>query len=342
MNNYAVHAEKILASDAYSDASREELRVLVALIAEGGVCDADSISERTGVSRARAASALMLWEEAGVIEKVDTPPAVAAREQTITEEFEERVEIGKLTEITAEDCARSIRDGNLSALLSECASLMGKAALSTEEAKIISSVYTQYALGEEFVLTLAAYILESRGRLTAVRLASEAERLIKRGVDTTEELERYIGEKENESGAEWEFKRLLGIHNRTLSAKERELVNRWYYEYAFGEDIIGEAYDLTVMNTGKLSLPYMDKLISHWHECGCRTAEDCRTLSARERAEKAATEKAKTPPRMPRTPRKENPTYGNFDVDEAFRKSLMRSYGDSEIVDKMISRDKDK
>lgn len=330
MAEYIVRKERITSSDAFLEATREELRTLLAIVADSTLTDTDTIAERAGVSRARAISAQALWEESGVIEKVDTPPAKADTEPTITEEFEERIVLGKMQEVTASECARAIRDKSLAGLLSECAALMGKAALSTEEAKIISSIYTQYSLGEEFIITLAAYILEKKGKLSAVRLGAEAERLVKRGVDTAEELERYISEKENESGAQWEFKRLVGIRGRNLSKKETELIDKWYYEFSYGEDIIGEAYDITVMAIQKADLNYMDKILTRWHESGCKTLEDCKGEIESYKEARAAEEKTKTPPRMPRTPAKEKLRYGDFDVNDVFAKVLARSYGEDD------------
>ena len=333
MTDYKFELSKLLGTEAFSDASADELRVLLAIIASGG-CDDDTLAERAGVSRARARSAKVLWEEAGVISAKENGAP------TVTEEFEERLSIGEIYEVSAERCAKDIRDNSLAALIAECAELMGKAALSTEEAKIISQVYSQYALGEEYILTLAAHISDTKGRLSATRLATEAERLVKRGVDTVEALLAYISEKEAETGAQSEFKRIAGIHNRNLSKKECELIDKWYYEFGYGEPIIGEAYDIMAMNTAKLSLLYMDKLLESWHSSGCKTVEDCRAAVERERVEKSETRAEKTLPRMPRAPQKETPRYGDFDVDEAFKKSLLRSYGDPALVEKMLERER--
>lgn len=337
MTEYKLNPEVLLKSEEFSEASVGELRVLLALVADGTL-NAERISEITGLSSSRVKSAIVLFEDAGILTKRDTAPALPKNEQTVTEHFEERITLGAMHEITASACAKDIRDNSLASLLAECAALMGKAALSTEEAKMISATYTQLALGEDYIITLAAYIAEKKGKLTAVRLSGEAEKLVKRGVDTTEALERYISDKESESGAVWEFKRICGIYNRNLSKKETELVNRWYYDFGYGEDIIGEAYDITVMNTGKLSLAYMDKLITRWHEADCKTVEDCKRVSESEKPEKKPAEEKKSPPRMPRTPASA-PRYGNFDVDDAFKKALMRSYGDPELVEKMLKRD---
>ena len=317
---------------AFTEASREELRILLAIIEAGGeFSDEAALAEAAGVSLARTRSSLVLWEEEGVIRRADeyTAPTAPASHTvpTVTDEFESRIELGKITDRSTGTAAREIRDNDLADLLAECAAMMDKPVLSTEEAKIISAIYTQLKLGEEYIITLAAFLAE-KGKLSAQRLGAEAEKLLKRGVDCVEELEKYFVAKENESGAEWEFKRLLGIYNRNLSKREREIVNKWYYTFGFSDEIIGEAYDImTMKDSTKISLPYMDKVLTHWHEEGCRTLPECRRLSEREHAALEAERAASKPPSIPRTAAPK-PRYGDFDVNDAFEKALLRSYGD--------------
>lgn len=340
MTEYRFNPSALLSSSEFSEASVGELRVLLTLVADGSL-SVERISEITGLSSARVRSAIVLFEDAGILTKCDTPPTKRSGEQTVTEHFEERITLGAIHEITAKDCAKDIRDNSLASLLSECATLMGKAALSTEEAKMISATYTQLALTEDYILTLGAYIAEKKGKLTATRLSAEAERLVKRGIDTAEALEKHIADVENETGAIQEFKRICGIYNRNFSKTEAEHINRWYYDFGFGEEIISEAYDITVTHSEKLSFPYMDKILTRWHECDCKTLEDCKRVSESEKPEKKTKGEKKTPPRMPRTPASA-PRYGNFDVDDAFKKALIRSYGDAELVEKMLKRDSSK
>jgi DNA replication protein DnaD len=90
-----------------------------------------------------------------------------------------------------------------------------------------------------------------------------------------------------------------------------------------GSEIIREAYDIIVMQTGKRSLPYMNEILSAWNKAGLKTPEECRRHSEEGKPE----EKAK-----PRRERKSEskPRYGNFDIDEAFKNALLRSYGDED------------
>lgn len=326
MIKYITHPLTLTDKAVFAEASREELRVLLALIEANGCFESEAaLAEAARVSVARARASLVLWQEEGVIKEPDGTPKNAP---TVTEEFESRIELGKITDRPTGEVAREIRDNNLADLLSECAAMMDKPALSTEEAKIISAIYTQLKLGEEYIVTLAACLAE-KGKLSAHRLGTEAERLVKRGIDCVEELEKYFEAKENESGAEWEFKRLLGIYNRNLSKREREIVNKWYYDFGFSDEIVGEAYDImTMKDATKISLPYMDKVLTHWHEEGCRSVEECKRLVERERATLDAERAASKPPSIPRTTAAPKPRYGDFDVNDAFEKALLRSYGD--------------
>ena len=126
--------------EAFAEASKEELRVLLALIeCSGRANTAADIATLAQVSAARAGSALVFWEEAGVIRK-------AEHAQTITEEFEERLELGKIRETSALDTAKSIRNSALADMISECATLMQRAALNSAEIKELTALYEQYAL----------------------------------------------------------------------------------------------------------------------------------------------------------------------------------------------------
>ncbi|MBQ1260652.1 MAG: DnaD domain protein, partial [Clostridia bacterium] len=96
--------------------------------------------------------------------------------------------------------------------------------------------------------------------------------------------------------------------------------------YGYSESIIGEAYDISVMRTGKRSVGFMDKILSRWYECGCKTLEECHRQNEldRESIEREKKEKAAT--RQKKTPKKES--YGSFSAEDALEAALLRSYGD--------------
>ena len=226
--------------------------------------------------------------------------------------------------------AKSIRSSSLAGMISECAALMKRAALNTSEIKSITALYEQFSLSEEYIVTLAAYLAEG-GRLTVTKLVNKAIKLSEREIDNTKALEEYIVERESESEAEREFRKLFGIYGRAPSKTEKECFKRWSKDYGYFTDIVGEAYDIAVTSATRGHLKYADKLLTRWYETGCRTLSECKErylADETEKKEKKSTETSAKSPQYQKKP--EQKRYGNFDPKEAFMKALERSYGKKE------------
>ena len=343
MSEFKLYKKSPAASaESFSEATAEELRVLVVLMeAEGEALTYKEIAARASVSAARARSATALWRADGVLDKApkievidDSPSTVTATASTdagnindnVRDEFAERFSSDMYEERSVET-AKTIRDGELAQLLEECAMLLDKPALSTEEVKKITSVYSQLSLSAEYIFTLAAHLAEN-GKFTAVNLAKRAETLAERGVDSLEALCLYIEDEKSENGTDKEFRRLFGIWNRKLSKAEREFFRKWSEDYGYSTEIVGEAYGIMTANnaSGGVSLKYIDTILTHWHEAGCKTVAQCRAEEERSRAEKGEKNGGKIGRKKPET----KPKFVDFDVEDAFQRALQRSYGNSE------------
>ena len=313
--NYKINLLRITENPAFKEASKEELRTLIALIErEGKATDEKALSESAGISLARCKAALAFWEESEVIREDDGTPS-------IIDEFEERIVRGEIDEVPAVDVAESIRNENLASMIDECALLLGQACLSNREIKDLTALCTQYALSPEYVAILTASKAH-KGKTTVKRICDEAIRLANKGIDNAESLDAYLKNLEESCGTEWEIRRVLGIYNRNLSPSERGYFKKWSEDFGYSTAIITEAYDIAALNTGGGDLRYIDKILTAWHEGGCRTVSECRACSESEKAKLQAQKTAKKPSKsQPDTPR-----YGNFDVNEAFMNALERSF----------------
>lgn len=314
-------------SESFREATAEELRVLVVLMeSEGEALTYKEIASRASVSAARARSATELWRAEGVLSDAPERAESSDAEDNIRDEFAERFSTEMYEERSVE-AAKAIRDGELAELLSECAALLGKPALSTEEVKRITSVYSQLSLSAEYIFTLAAHLAES-GRFTATNLAKRAEALAEKGIDTLEALCVYIEEEGTENGTDKEFRRLFGIWNRKLSRAERDYFRKWSEDFGYSTEIVGEAYGIMTSKNagGGVNLKYIDTILTSWHEAGCTTVAQCRAENERQGAERAGkAEKSGSAPRKRSEPKK--PEFVNYDVEEVFRRALERSYG---------------
>ena len=317
---FSAKLEGLFVSDCFRDATADELKVLLAVLAlERRITGVDELSSLSGVSRARVLSAITLWREAGVIRELD---AFAE----LTDEYSK-----PKAEDTAKTVAMDIRDEGLRELIEECAKTMRREAFSAQEIKAIHSLYMEKSLSAEYIVTLAAYLMakQKNGELTVRKLAKEGEKLADKGIETLEELEIYFDRNIKVTSEEWEFRRLVGIYKRNLSDTEQEYVRRWWREFGFSSAIIGEAFNLATRDTSNaVSLPYMNAILDSWHKAGCKTVSDCIKESECHRDELRDKKPEKnSKPRAKKEKTADIPKYSTFNVEDALQKALERSYG---------------
>lgn len=313
---YTLTPLRLMGSELLAEASAEELRVLLCLMERGGQITLGELAQGAGVREARAASAVSFWEAGGAIvlratdEGTDEP----------TQEFPYRLQADTLEEEGALAVAASIRDHDLASMLTECAALLGKPTLGDRDVRALTGLYTQYALSEEYIVTLLGDMCQ-RSRATVRTLVNRAIKLSGDGIDTIEKLNEYI--RHRDEVGEWErrMRRVLGIYSRALSAEEKQFFRKWVELYGFGEDILALAYDKTVHNTAKYNPAYMDKILTDWYENGCHTPAACEErYTASRPTEGVASRTAK--------PAAKKERYGTFDPEEAFQRALERSFRD--------------
>ena len=306
----------LINSPDFSEVSREELKVLLVLIAtEGTEISLDDIAGMAGVSSARTKAAIALFLESGVIAQTEAGTA------EVVYEFKTKDEPSK----TSLEVAKSIRDNNLYELESEFEKLLGKS-LSTYEIGTIARMYTEKGITPQYMLTLASYLIEARGNIKVSTVERMADELIKDGTDTLEDLEIYIAEKSREVKGEMEMRNLLGIKGRALTPTERKYFSRWLHEFGYSAVIIGEAYDICVDSTGDKSLRFMDTVITAWHDQGCKTLAECRAQHDQHTEENR---QKKSKPKKSQKEEAKTPKYAEFDSEDALMRALERSYGDS-------------
>ena len=312
---------RVTECEAFADASAEELRGLVAIIEAGCTpVTADEVATRARISRSRAAAAIALWLDAGVIREADGAPIV-------TEEFDPAVKRGEIDERPAREVAKTIRRSELADMITECGKLLRRPALNTEEIKELTALLEQYSLTEEYVLTLATFITHGGENKSSVRNLVNAAIKYSTEMDitTVEALEDYIKERENEGAAAKEFRRIFGIYDRPLSKTEAECFRRWSKEYGYFTEIVGEAYDLAVMGGYKKLVFQANRLITRWYETGCRTVAECRARFEEDEAEKKREREAER--KEKKAAAKPLDKYTDFDPEEALRLALERSFG---------------
>ena len=323
-HTFRINLEGITDLECFKEASKDELKILVAILSKNGECICpDSLSEELGISLARVKACITLFTEGGILTECDD--GLLAR---VESEFEPKESSKKNSRDTSIEVARSIRENDLYELNEEMERLFEKT-LEAREIERITSLYTKKGLSAEYILTLSAFLKDKRQVLSVESIVREANKLISAGTDTLEELEIYIKAKTDEIAGEMEMRRLFGIYGRTLTKTEREHFNRWMHEYGYSASIIGEAYDISVAAINKMSLSYINSILTQWHAAGCKTVEECRAKSS-EKKLTSATKANNNSQKAKKTASAETPKYADFNSEDALLRALERSYGDTD------------
>lgn len=370
-------------SDALREASEAELRVLLSLLS-GTPDDVAALAAAADCSPARAAAALHYWLAAGVLEEGDAAPAASsvpapAEPAGVSHPSagvsgtpadvshipaEQPAEAGAgipvtlpakpplrpvatgLSERSAEEIAARIRENpDRRAFIETCEQTVGRI-FNQKELGILTSLLDDYPFSPAYLLTLISYCKKKTKKFSFLYLEKTAASMLERECLSEEQLAAYLAAEERFSREEWQLRRLLGIGERPLSSGERTYLHRWAGEFGYGADVIGIAYDIAVNYTGKVSLQYMNKLLTGWHGAGCHTPAEVDARLAREREEHLAAAQGgaaaaarprpgaggKTAPVFSTTvgEHDRSATHGSsFSGEDYMSAALRRSYGDS-------------
>lgn len=195
----------------------------------------------------------------------------------------------ELPQYRSEDIVRrSKTDGMFSVILDEAAKVTGRP-LNSNDMKVLFGIYDYLALPAEVIMELLNYCAElftekyGTGRRPSARaIEKEAYAWANREILTLEQAEEYIHFQKQRRGELGRLKAAVGIHGRELTATEAKYLASWL-DMGFGAEAASIAYDRTVTNTGSLKWPYMNKILTRWHENGLHTPQEIEAKDGRSR-----------------------------------------------------------
>lgn len=269
--------------------SEAQLKVLLLALRQGqSPVDTAGIAGRLGLTEAEVDDCLQYWQEAQLFtEGSATQPEKAG--PAPAEPPKKTVEGG----VTTIRSRGHLSPGEVNALLREDKRFAGLAAelekargsvLSPSEREILAYLCGSLELTPEYLLVAAAYCRD-RGKKKMSYLEKMVAGWLEEGIDTYEKAEVHIRRLTRQEDDEGRIRRLFGLSERALTAREKACINRWCGEYMTPDALIKLAYDRAVEATGKVSFAYIDKVLAAW------TAKGITTVEAAE-AERTAAQKA--------------------------------------------------
>lgn len=301
--------------DKIDRATKRDLKVLFALASVPNTVTQqtdiiDALTEKVGCRREETEASVSFWRGAGVIETDETETVentAKAKEEsniaTFAADGEKKPELpDELPIYTTAELNRLLEKKRESALLiDECQRIVGKI-FNPHEISILIGLQDYLELDSDYIMTLTDYCVR-HGKKSLQYIKKVAFSYYNSGVTDAELLHAYLKRLDAAETVEGEIRKMFGINERVLTAKEKKLITEWVNDFGYSTDVIRKAYEMTVDAISKPSFPYAHAIMLRWHQNGFNDL--------------AAIEASKE---------EEMPKDGSFDTVDFFESALKRSF----------------
>lgn len=214
---------------------------------------------------------------------------------------------------------------DLKILFQEAQNILGKT-IGFDGQSVLLLMYDSYGLSVEVIMMVIQYCVEM-GKASFSNIAKMARIWAEQEIFTIELASEFIEENGQLEEVWRKFIGLAGLTNRQPTTKQKQHFSSWVKEFGYDADMIYYAYEENVDHTGKMSLPYMDKIIRNWSKNNVKTPMDIQrekqkwlvkkeSTYAKNNSNQAKT-KASTQKAEPET---------SYDIDEYMKKSIGLKY----------------
>lgn len=171
--------------------------------------------------------------------------------------------------------ARS-QDHRFHAICDTAESINGKP-LTDAMLRTLYTIYDHISLPAEVIIELLSYLKRDRGTLRGRDIEREACIWSDRGILTTAEAQRYLGEIEAEQPLRHALYQAFGIIGRPPTGSERTLI-ALCLEKSFGPDAVTLALNRMKRQIGQFSASYLRKILTTWDQKGVHTVAEITAL----------------------------------------------------------------
>lgn len=249
---------------------------LYILALSGTACEYAVIADALSMLESDVINAVRYWTEQGVLSE-DNGTIQFGKTQTVqsdiptapvhTEDTHISVKKSDYTASQISDAVIAIPA--LRDMLAVSEELLQKP-LNPSEMETLYWFYDGLGLSPEAVLMLIEYCV-SKGKPRLSYAEKVALSWCERGLVTPEDISRYLRDSERENEDIKYIADKMGIGGRPLANGEEQYFSKWMGEFNMSREMILLSHEYCLMQTGKLSFPYMDKILERWHSEGIYT-----------------------------------------------------------------------
>lgn len=211
----------------------------------------------------------MIIEDEGVVEFLSKPQQDELFNTPEQTTYKEPETVKKSNYDSVEVAKKISQSSSLSEMVQLAQELLAKP-LSPDELETLFWLNDELDFSAEAILLLLDYCI-SREKRNIRYIEKVAISWHEQGVISPEDIMEYIAREEEKNTTSYKLRKAMGIADRPITAPEEAYLNKWCEEFKIPEDMIILAYEFCLLNTSKLSFPYMDKIIERWHSQGIMT-----------------------------------------------------------------------
>lgn len=146
----------------------------------------------------------------------------------------------------------------------------------TEKLEIIKWI-TDFNMSPEIIEIAFEYCTEKKKKISVNYVKAVVTSWYDKGINTIEKAEEEIKSTDEKYIRKTKVLRKLGLQYRAVSEPEIKLINSWYDNYKFNDEVIDEALKKT-SNISRPSINYVNTILLKWRDLGIQTVDDIEKL----------------------------------------------------------------
>lgn len=260
-----------------------DLKVLLFLLRNcGQQADINILSDRLSLSAEQVEESIDFWIQRGIIERDGSSELVPARTgtQNTSSAFGnvsagiskvKKIELERTPDFAPAEIADRVKEQKEAEyLFKHCEALYGRP-LKHNEQRTLMLILDDACLPVEAAMILIDYCF-SVNKATPAYMRTLAQDWVDSDITTIEKAEQKSAELRSLEDAVGRFKKMFEVTS-AFSKQQRDFIDKWVNYYGFSDEMINEAYQITMDSTGKLAFKYMNRILEDWHSKGILTPE---------------------------------------------------------------------
>lgn len=237
--------------------------------------DCEAIAKEIGYKDYDVRDAMIYWSGKGILMTGeneapvrDVKITVEPKTETVKAKLPEIKQVGLSYEQIEARCKESPEITNM---FNDIQKVLGKT-IGYNGQSVLITLHDGYGLPIEVIYMLVEYCV-SVGKTAFSYIAKVGRDWGEKEIDTIEKADKQISVLNECNGVWREFAAMAGIQNSKPTSAQSAYIRTWTTEMKFSVDMIYLAYEEAIDHSGKISFPYMNKVLANWNAKGLKTSE---------------------------------------------------------------------